>query len=42
MSGDPLFGITRNRDKRLKVIQAERGPIGPRAGPILERAGESR
>ena len=42
VSGDPLPGITRDGDKRLKVIQTERSPVAPRAGLVLERSGEGR
>jgi hypothetical protein len=42
MSGNPLLGVTRESDKRLKVMEPERGSITPRAGLILERAGEGR
>ena len=42
MSGDPLLGVTRDSEKRLKVIETERGPIAPRPGQILERAGKRR
>src|SRR6267143_743326 len=42
MSGNPLFGVTRDGDKRLKVIETERGPIAPHSGLILEWAREGR
>ena len=42
MSCNPLLGVTRNSEKGLKVIETERGPIAPRAGLILEWAGEGR
>ncbi len=42
MSGNPLFGVTRNGDKRLKVIETERGPIAPLPRLILERPREGR
>ena len=42
MRGYPLLRVTRDGDKSLKVIQTELGPIAPRAGLILERAGEGR
>ena len=32
MSGNPLLGVTRDRDKGLKVMETERGPIAPPAG----------
>ncbi|HJS67442.1 MAG TPA: tyrosine-type recombinase/integrase [Nitrospiraceae bacterium] len=40
--GDPLLGLTRDGDKRLKVIETERDPIAPRPGLIPEWAGEGR
>src|SRR5437016_8675328 len=42
MSGNPLLGITRDGDKRLKVIETERSPIAPGPGLILERPREGR
>jgi len=30
MSGDPLLGLTRDSENRLKVIETERGSIAPR------------
>jgi len=42
VSGDPLHGVTRDGDKRLKVIETERGSIAPRPGLILERTREGR
>ena len=42
MSGDPLLGLVHNSDKGLKVIETEGSPIAPRAGLILEWAGEGR
>ena len=42
VSGNPLLGVTRDGDKRLKVIQTERGSIASRPGLILEWAGEGR
>jgi hypothetical protein len=42
MSGDPLLGLKCDGDKRLKVIETERGLIAPRPGLILEWAGEGR
>ena len=42
MSGDPLLVVTRDSEKRLKVIETERGPIAPRSGLVLEWAGEGR
>jgi hypothetical protein len=38
MSGNPILGVTRDVDKRLKIIETERSPIAPRAGLILEGA----
>ena len=31
VSGNPLFGVTRDGDKSLKIIETERGSIAPRA-----------
>jgi len=42
MSDNPLLGITRDSEQGLKIIETERSAIAPRAGPILERAGEGR
>ena len=41
-SGDPLLGLTRDSEKRLKVIETERCPIAPLPGLILERLREGR
>jgi len=30
VSGNPLFGVTRDGDKSLKIIETERGSIAPR------------
>ena len=40
VSGDPLLGFTRYREKSLKVIETERGSIAPFPRLILEWAGE--
>jgi hypothetical protein len=42
MNGNPLLGLTRDGDKRFKVIETKRCPIVPRSGLILELAGEGR
>jgi len=34
-----MMGSTSRSDKGLKVIETERGPIAPRSGLIIERAG---
>src|SRR5512140_2206807 len=42
VSGNPLLGLTGYREKSLKVIETERGPIAPFPGLILERPREGR
>lgn len=42
MSGNPRLGVTRDRDKRLKAIEPERGTIASCPGLIFERPGERR
>jgi hypothetical protein len=37
MSGNPLFGITRDGAQGLKVTETKRSPVAPRPGLILER-----
>jgi hypothetical protein len=34
--GDPLFGVTGHGDKRLEVIEPERGAVAPLTGLNLE------
>ena len=36
VSEDPLFGLTRDGEQGLKVIETERGPITPRARLVFE------
>jgi hypothetical protein len=40
VSRTPLLGLTRHVDKSLSVIQAERDPIAPFLGLILEQTRE--
>ena len=42
MSGDPLLGFVRDDEQGLKIIETEGSPIAPRAGLVLEWAGEGR
>lgn len=42
VSGDPFLGVTCHGEQGFKVIETERSPIAPRAGLVLERAGEGR
>jgi hypothetical protein len=42
VSGNPLLGLTRDSEKRLKVIETKRGSIAPFPRLILEWAGEGR
>ena len=42
VSGHPLLGLTRDHEKRLKVIETEGGSIAPLPGLILERPREGR
>ena len=42
VSGNPLLGLTRDSEKRLKVIETKRGSIAAFLRLILEWAGEGR
>ena len=42
MSGNPVLGVTRDGDKRFKVVETERSAIAPRSGLIFERPREGR
>jgi hypothetical protein len=42
VSGNPLVSLKRHVHQSLKVVETEGCPIAPRAGLVLERAGEGR